>query len=170
MAAEWPMPMQPRSSTGILSRPLLMYCILAIWLMISPTPSRTKSANMKSITGRVPVMAAPRAEADEAALADRRVAQAFGAVELVQPGRGLEVAAALADAFAQDEDRRVAGHLLGQCFQRGLHEGDFSRRGRQEAVPAAAGALPRSKHAWPRRRGRARGCARQIPGRRPRSP
>src|SRR5256885_1177070 len=53
------MPMQPRSSTGIFSRPLLMYDILAIWLMISPTPSRMKSANMKSITGRVPVMAAP---------------------------------------------------------------------------------------------------------------
>ena len=60
MAAEWPMPMQPRSRIGILSRPLLMYCILAIWLMISPTESRTKSANMKSMTGRVPVMAAPQ--------------------------------------------------------------------------------------------------------------
>ncbi len=55
------MPTQPRSSTGIVSRPLLMYCILAIWLRISPTASRTKSANMKSITGRVPVIAAPQA-------------------------------------------------------------------------------------------------------------
>ena len=55
------MPMQPRSRSGIFSRPLLMYCILAIWLRISPTASRTKSANMKSTTGRVPVMAAPHA-------------------------------------------------------------------------------------------------------------
>ena len=54
------MPMQPRSRIGIFSRPLLMYCILAIWLTISPTASRTKSANMKSITGRVPVIAAPQ--------------------------------------------------------------------------------------------------------------
>jgi len=55
-----PIPMQPRSTTGIFRRPLLMYAILAIWLTISPTPSRTKSANMKSITGRVPVIAAPQ--------------------------------------------------------------------------------------------------------------
>ena len=39
----------PGARTGILSRPLLMYWILAIWLMISPTASSTKSANMKSI-------------------------------------------------------------------------------------------------------------------------
>ena len=38
-----------------------MYCILAAWLMISPTASSAKSANMKSTTGRVPVMAAPHA-------------------------------------------------------------------------------------------------------------
>ena len=35
----------PASSAGRCD----MYCILAIWLTISPTPSRTKSANMKSI-------------------------------------------------------------------------------------------------------------------------
>ena len=55
------MPMQPRSRTGIFRRPLDMYCILAIWFTISPTESRMKSANMKSITGRVPVIAAPQA-------------------------------------------------------------------------------------------------------------
>ncbi len=59
MAAELPMPMQPRKMSGILSRPLLMYCILAIWLMISPMASRMKSTNMKSTIGRLPVIAAP---------------------------------------------------------------------------------------------------------------
>ena len=53
------MPMQPRSRIGIFNRPLLMYCILAIWLMISPNASMMKSTNMKSMTGRVPVIAAP---------------------------------------------------------------------------------------------------------------
>jgi hypothetical protein len=53
VAAALPTPIQPRKRTGILSRPLLMYWILAIWLMISPTESRMKSANMKPITGRV---------------------------------------------------------------------------------------------------------------------
>ena len=36
-----------------------MYWILAIWLVSSPAASRRKSTNMKSTTGRVPVMAAP---------------------------------------------------------------------------------------------------------------
>ena len=61
MAAEWPMPMQPRSTTGIFSRPLDMNCILAIWLTISPQPSSTKSTNMKSTTGFAPAIAAPQA-------------------------------------------------------------------------------------------------------------
>ena len=51
VAAEWPIPMQPRRRRGIFSRPLLMYCILAIWLTTSPTASNRKSANMKSTTG-----------------------------------------------------------------------------------------------------------------------
>ena len=59
MAAELPMPMQPRSTIGIFSRPLLMYWILAAWLMSSPSASRMKSTNMKSTTGRAPVIAAP---------------------------------------------------------------------------------------------------------------
>src|SRR6185369_2440110 len=53
------MPMAPRSTTGILSRPLLMYCTFAIWLINSPMASRMKSMNMKSTTGRAPAMAAP---------------------------------------------------------------------------------------------------------------
>ncbi len=32
---------------------------MAIWLIISPMASRMKSMNMKSTTGRVPVIAAP---------------------------------------------------------------------------------------------------------------
>lgn len=45
---------------GIRSRPLLMYCIFAIWLMSSPNASLMKSMNMKSMTGLVPVIAAPQ--------------------------------------------------------------------------------------------------------------
>ena len=41
----------------MLNRPLLMYCILATWFTSSPTASMTKSPNMKSITGRLPVIA-----------------------------------------------------------------------------------------------------------------
>ena len=53
------------SRTGIFSRPLLMYCILAIWLTISPTASMTKSANMKSTTGRVPGHGGAAGQPDE---------------------------------------------------------------------------------------------------------
>ena len=69
----------------------------------------------------------PAAEADEPAFADRRIAEANGTVEVVKPGRGLEVSAAFADAFAHDEDRRVAGHFFGQGFERGLHVSDLAR-------------------------------------------
>ena len=36
-----------------------------------------------------------------------------------------EVATPLADALAKNEDARVLGHLFGERFQRGLHEGDL---------------------------------------------
>ena len=67
---------------------------------------------------------------DEAAFADRRVAEAHRPILLEQSGRGLEVAAAPADALAHHEDVGIARHLLGQGFERRLHEGDFSRRWR----------------------------------------
>src|SRR5215470_6969255 len=51
--------MQPRSTSGIVSRPLLIYWILAAWLNSSPIESRMKSTNIKSTIGRVPVIAAP---------------------------------------------------------------------------------------------------------------
>ena len=76
-----------------------------------------KSANMKSTTGRVPVMAAPQPSPTKPAFADRRVAEPHRAVEVIEPGRRLEVAAALADAFAHDEDRRIACHFLGQGLE-----------------------------------------------------
>ena len=81
------MPMQPRSRTGILSRPLLMYCILAIWLTISPT--RVEDEVDEHEIDHRPRAGHRRAagQADEAALADRRVAQPLGAVHVEQPGR-----------------------------------------------------------------------------------
>ena len=49
------------------------------------------------------------AEADESALADRRVAEPDRAVSVDKPGGCVEVAAALADPLAHHEDRRVRG-------------------------------------------------------------
>ncbi len=71
----------------------------------------------------------PAAQADESALADRCIAEPDRAVQVIKPGRRLEVAAAYADPFAQDEDRRVARHLLGQALERRLHVADFARSG-----------------------------------------
>ena len=83
----------------------------------------------------------PAAEADEPALADRRVAEPSGAIEVIEPGRRLEVAAALADAFTHDEDRRVACHFFGQGLEGGLHISDL------------AGAVRRSERGLCRREG-----------------
>ena len=71
------------------------------------------------------------AEADEAAFADRRVAQANRAVKIIEAGRRLEVAAALADAFAHDEDRRVTRHFFGESLEGCLHVGDLASGVRQ---------------------------------------
>jgi hypothetical protein len=71
------------------------------------------------------------AEADEAALADRRVAQPLGAEPVEQPGGGAEVAPTLADPLTEDEDRWVALHRGRQRLQRRLHEADFTPRSRR---------------------------------------
>ena len=59
-------------------------------------------------------------QADEAAFADRRVAQPHWTVEIEKPFRGEEVPAALADSFPHHEDPFVALHLASECFERGL--------------------------------------------------
>src|SRR5258708_6778385 len=46
----------------------------------------------------------PTAQADETAFADRRVAKPFRTVQVEQSGGALEIAAALANAFAEYED------------------------------------------------------------------
>ena len=72
-------------------------------------------------------------QADEAALADRRVAQPLGAVQVVQPGRGVEVAAALADPFAHHEDAAgCAAISSASASSVACDEGDFAR-----SLPAA---------------------------------
>ena len=86
-----------------------------------------KSANMKSINRAGAGHCGAAAEPHKPALADGRVAEADGSVKIEEPGRGLEIAAALADAFAHDEDRRVTGHLLRQGLERGLHVRDLAR-------------------------------------------
>ncbi len=67
------------------------------------------------------------AEADEPPFADRRVAQARRAVDVIEAGRRLEVAAALADAFAHHEDRRITCHFLGERLEGRLHVADLPR-------------------------------------------
>ena len=68
-------------------------------------------------------------ESDKTALADRCVAEPDGAVQVIKPGRRLEVAAAYADPFAQNEDRWIACHLFSQTVECRLHVGDFARCG-----------------------------------------
>ena len=77
------MPMQPRSRIGIFSRPSLMYCILAIWLRISPTRIEHEIGEHEIDDGPGAGHGRAAAEADEAAFADGRVAQALRAVEFV---------------------------------------------------------------------------------------
>ena len=115
------MPMQPRSRIGMRIRPLDMYCILAIWLTISPTESRTKSANMKSTTGRVPVIAAPPASPTNPRSAIGVSQTRDRAVLVEQPVGRLEVSAPFADPFADHKDPRVHRHFVGQRLPRGLH-------------------------------------------------
>ncbi len=68
-------------------------------------------------------------QADEAALADRRIAQPLRTVQSEQSFGRLEVAAALADAFAEYENCWISGHFLRQRFMRRLHEGDLALAG-----------------------------------------
>jgi hypothetical protein len=68
-------------------------------------------------------------QADKTPLRDGRVTEPLRPIEVKQPFGGLEVAAALADAFSQDEDGRVLGHLLRQGLVGGLHVGDFALAG-----------------------------------------
>ena len=124
------MPMQPRSRMGILSRPFDMYCILAIWLTISPTASSTKSANMKSMTGRRAGHGGTAGQADEAALADGSVAQAFGAVQVVEPGGGRKLPPRL-PMPSPSTKMAGCGPSLRQGFERRLHEGDLRGRRRR---------------------------------------
>ena len=67
-----------------------------------------------------------RAQAGEPAFVDPDVAQAHVAVAGVEAGRGVEVAAARSDALAEDENRRVSRHLLGQCFECGFGVGQLT--------------------------------------------
>ena len=75
-----------------------------------------KSPNIMSTIGRMPVMAAPTADAGVAGLGDRRVDHALGAELLHQPEQDLEGGAGLGDVLADDEQTRVAAHLLGDRF------------------------------------------------------
>src|SRR5262249_41718824 len=68
-------------------------------------------------------------EADEAALADRRIAEPLGAEAVEEAVGGLEVAAALADAFTEHEDRGICGHRAGEGLVSRLDEGDFPGAG-----------------------------------------
>ena len=90
--------------------------------MVSPM----KSPNMMSITGRMPVIAAPTAmpvkPASEIGVSSTRL----GAELFHQAGEHFERMARFGDIFAQNKDARVAAHLFGQRFADGLRQGQFA--------------------------------------------
>src|SRR5438552_11464044 len=63
-------------------------------------------------------------EADESPFADWRVAQPFGAVFGEQAGGSGKVATARADALAENENSRVARHLVVERLEGGAGEGE----------------------------------------------
>ena len=140
MAAECPMPIQPRSRTGIFE-PAARH-VLHLGDLIDDLAD-----GVENEVGEHEVDDRPRArhgraarQSDEAAFANGRVAQSLGTVQIVQSSRRLEVAASFADPFAQHEDRGIRRHLLGEGFVRRLREGDLSRLVR---ACIAVGARPR---------------------------
>ena len=66
-------------------------------------------------------------ESHKTSFRDGSITQPLGPVEVVQPGRRLEVAAANPDPLTHDEDARVDGHLLSECLVSRLREGDVAR-------------------------------------------
>ena len=90
-----------------------------IWLKAG----KMKSANWISGTGRRPATAAPIETPTIIDSRQRRVEHAVAAELVVQPVRGQEDAALLADVLAEDDDRLVAAHLLGERVADRLDEG-----------------------------------------------
>ena len=83
----------------------------AAWFTIWSNATPAKSENWSSTTGRRPVSAAPIAAADEAALGQRRVADALGAEALVEALGRAEEAADAADVLADHDHVGVGGEL-----------------------------------------------------------
>ena len=68
------------------------------------------------------------AEAGEAGFRDRRVDDALRAELLDEAREHLERRAGLGDILADDEDARIAAHLLGQRLADGFAKGQFANR------------------------------------------
>ena len=66
-------------------------------------------------------------DAGDARFRNRRIDHALGAELLYQPRQNFERRARLGDIFADDENRGIAAHLLGERFVDCLGEGDFAQ-------------------------------------------
>jgi hypothetical protein len=87
-----------------------------------------KSPNIRSTTGRGTGHRRAHGDAHEAGLGNRRVDDAVRAEFLDKARKNLEGRASLGDVLAEDEDRLVAPHLLGERLVDGLGQGDLSHR------------------------------------------
>ena len=109
--------------------------LATIWLKAG----KMKSANWISGTGRRPFDGGADRDADDHRLGERRVHHAVAAELVEQAVGGQEDAALLADVLAQDDDRLVAAHLLGQRLADRL---DVRHDGHQPSLPTAHHGTP----------------------------
>ena len=140
-----------------------MYCILAIWLRISPT-------RIEDEVGEHEVDHRPRADhrgaaaqPDETAFANRRVTEPVGPEPIVEPDRRPKVPAPFADPLAHDEDRRFGSISEVRassvaCIQV-VSRRPFAGRVRWSAIGNSVGRG--CTRGWPRSMARARGLPRQ---------
>ena len=75
-----------------------------------------------SITGRIPVIAAPTRDSGEAGFRNRRIQHALGAELLHQAGKDFEWMTGFGDVFTENEDAWIAAHFFSESFADGLCE------------------------------------------------
>ena len=115
-----PPPLPERITNGKVNWPFVMYRLFAISLATMSQQTAKKSANMISATGRSPVMAAPIAAPRIACSRDRGVANAHRSELLDESDGSLEHSTRGTHVLAEEHDRLVSTHLLGDtpsdCF------------------------------------------------------
>ena len=108
-----------------------------------------KSPNMMSTTGRRPVIAAPTPRPVKPGFGDRRVDDALLAELLDEAGEHLEGGARLGDVLAEDDDARVAAHLLGQRLADRFAERDLASVTHVAAAGHAVSGIDVLDPPWP---------------------